>query len=107
MIYLGIDLGGTNIAIGVVTEDGQILNEGSTPTKVGRPFEDIIGDMGKLGLSVLAESGYTLDDLKAVGIGSPGSMENETGTVIFANNLFWRNAHVRDELSKYIPKPIF
>ena len=48
MYRIGIDLGGTNIAAGIVNEEGKILLQGSTPTLATRTFEEVIADMGKL-----------------------------------------------------------
>ena len=59
MVYIGIDVGGTGIKIGVVDESGKILEQGETPTLVGRPYEDIIRDMGNCMLSVMAQGGFT------------------------------------------------
>ena len=56
-MYIGVDLGGTNIAVGVVDEHGRILHKGETPTGVGRPFEEITKNMGDLGNRVIQESG--------------------------------------------------
>ena len=57
MYYIGIDLGGTNIAVGIVDESFKIVKKGSTPTLVNRDPELIIADMGKLCLELLAETG--------------------------------------------------
>ena len=59
MVYIGIDVGGTGIQIGVVDENGRILEKGDTPTLAGRPFEDIVRDMGNCMLNTIAEAGYT------------------------------------------------
>ena len=45
MYYIGIDLGGTNIAFGLVSEDGKILRKAETPTLAKRPYADIVRDM--------------------------------------------------------------
>ena len=58
MVYIGIDLGGTGIKIGVVDESGTILSQGETPTLAGRPYEDIIADMGRCMLDVMARGGF-------------------------------------------------
>ena len=107
MLYLGVDLGGTNIAIGLVDEAGAILHQDSCPTGANRPFADIISDMGALALRVVAESGHTMEEVSSVGIGSPGAADLKSGVVIFANNLNWRNVDVRGELSKYLDQPIY
>lgn len=47
MYYIGVDLGGTNIAAGIVNSEFQIVKKGSVPTNVaGRTAEEIIKDMG-------------------------------------------------------------
>ena len=48
MYYIGIDLGGTNIAVGIVDENFKIVKKGSTPTLAHRESEEIILDMGAL-----------------------------------------------------------
>ena len=44
MLKIGIDLGGTNIAAGIVNENGEILHKSSVPTGASRPKEEIIDD---------------------------------------------------------------
>ena len=56
MVYIGIDVGGTGIKIGVVDEQGQLIHQGETPTLVGRPYQEIIADMGRCALKVLDEA---------------------------------------------------
>lgn len=48
MLYMGVDLGGTGIKAGVVSENGEILSKGSTPTMKERPYQDIIRDIATL-----------------------------------------------------------
>ena len=48
MYYLGIDLGGTNIAAGIVDENFKIIMKGSTPTLASRPTDEIVKDMASL-----------------------------------------------------------
>lgn len=107
MIYIGVDLGGTNIAIGLVDENGKILVKGSTPTLLERGPEPIINDMGTLSLKLLKENGYTVDDVKAIGVGVPGVTDPDTGIIAFCTNLGWHNVNLRAILSKIIDKPIY
>ncbi len=106
MVYIGIDLGGTNIAVGIVDANGKILRKGSTPTLMPRPYAPIIADMAKVTLQTLSESGYTLDDVAAIGVGVPGVADPNTGVIPFCTNLSWHNVPFRDELQKHIMKPI-
>ena len=107
MVYLGIDVGGTGIKIGVVDAEGAILAQGETPTLVGRPFEDIIHDMGVCALGVLEQGGYTVEDVASIGVGIPGIADQNTGVVIFCTNLGWHDVPLRAELQRYIDKPVY
>ena len=107
MLYLGIDLGGTNIAAGIVDEKGTIIRQGSTPTIATRPIEEIVKDMGELCLSLVKEEGLTLDDITAVGLGCPGTVDNKNGIITYSNNIPMKNVPMRKMLEEYFPnKPI-
>ncbi|MDR3051467.1 MAG: ROK family protein [Oscillospiraceae bacterium] len=107
MVYVGIDLGGTNIAVGLVDEGGRILHQGSAPTGIPRPYQDIVADMARVSRDVVAQAGYTMEDVKAVGVGVPGIADPETGVIPFCTNLHWHNVPFRDEFHKHIDKPLF
>lgn len=104
--YLGIDLGGTNIAIGVVDENGNILHKDSVPTKSPRTAEEIFADMTDLCFKVVKDAGFTMDDITAVGLGSPGSINDEEGIVSGAFNLGIINANARKLIQEKINKPV-
>ena len=105
MYKIGVDLGGTNIAAGIVDENGKIVLSGSTPTLAGRPYQEIIADMGKLVNDLIAKMGITAADIESIGIGSPGAVKD--GYVVFSNNLAWRNVPLTKELQKYINVPVY
>ena len=103
MYYIGIDLGGTNIAVGIVDESFKIVKKGSAPTLVNRDPELIIADMGKLCLELLAETGIGLEEVVCAGIAAPGSVNPETGVIEYANNLPFLRFPIADTLRKYLP----
>ena len=107
MVYIGIDLGGTNIAVGIVDEKGNILAQTSTPTLPERPYQDLVKDMAGCILSVMGKAGVTSDDIQSIGIGIPGVADQKEGSVIFCTNLGWRDIPLREEMQKYINKPVF
>ena len=72
MLYIGVDLGGTNIAVGLVDDEGRILHKCSSPTGVERGAEVVIADMAKLCWRLLEETGHAISDIKAIGVGVPG-----------------------------------
>ena len=94
MVYVGIDVGGTGLKAGVVDENGKIISKVSCPTGVERGHEAVIADMAQLALKAIDESGYTLDDVKAIGIGIPGVQDPRTGRVPFCTNLGWHDVPV-------------
>lgn len=91
----------------MVDENGSILEQGETPTLAGRPYGEIIHDMGVCALDVLAQGGFTVDDVASIGVGVPGVANQQTGMVVFCTNLNWHNIPLRTELQKYIDKPVF
>lgn len=101
MYYLGIDLGGTNIAAGIVDENYKIIKKKSTPTLAHRDGKEIIKDMAKLCLSLIEECGLTLKDIAYAGIASPGTANSETGVVEYANNLPFENFPIAALLKEY------
>ncbi len=107
MIYLGIDVGGTSIKVGVIDGSGNLLIQGEAPTLVGRPFSEIIRDMGACALDVLERGGYAVSDVAAIGVGVPGVADQQTGMVVFCTNLGWHNVPLRTELQKHIDRPVF
>lgn len=105
-MYIGIDLGGTNIAVGIVDEQGNIMYEKSCVTRVEKEPEEIVSDMVNLILSVLEEFHMELKEIKAVGIGIPGLADNN-GRVINCVNLGWKNVPLRELLESKLHKPIY
>ncbi len=103
-MYIGIDLGGTNIAGGVVDENGKILKKLSVPTRAERSFEEIVRDMADLCKKLM--SGSEPDCFKAIGIGSPGAIDSKNGIILNAGNLGWKNVNLKAELKKYLDLPI-
>ena len=88
---IGVDLGGTNIAVGIVDETYQIVKKGSVPTLAQRGPEAIIHDMAELCKKLVAECGITLADIAGAGIASPGTVNPKTGIVEYANNIKFSN----------------
>ncbi len=106
MFYLGIDLGGTNIAVGLVDENGKIVYQDSTPTLASRPGEEIVKDMCTLCEKVVKESGHTMDEVASIGVGCPGTVDNKNGVIAYANNIRMENFPMRKLIQSHIDKPV-
>lgn len=92
--YIGIDLGGTNIAVGIVNENFEIIFEGKVKTNCPRPAKEICKDMSDLVLRTINNAHIKKEDVCWIGIGSPGTVNRDTGIVEYANNLDFINEPV-------------
>lgn len=106
MLNIGIDLGGTNIAAGVVNEKGKIIAKASTPTLASRPVDEIVADMAKVCETAAKKSHCKMSDISSIGIGIPGTVDNDSGQVIYTPNVPMENTPLCSMLQKYIEKPV-
>lgn len=100
MYRIGVDLGGTNIAAGLVDENYQIVCKKSVPTGAERAPECIVEDMAGLCRGLCEEAKVELDQVISVGIASPGIANHDTGVVEYANNLPFRKFPIGPMLSE-------
>jgi len=97
--YVGIDLGGTNLKLGLVSAEGELLHRLSTPTESPKGPEHVLQRMADAVGEIAEGAGCATDDVAAVGVGIPGPVDTESGIVHFAPNLScWTNIHVRESL---------
>lgn len=105
-MYLGVDLGGTNIKAGVVDGQGNICSEGRCATLPGRGREAVIADLAALCLETLYQAGMTKSDIRAVGVGVPGAADTDKGVVLWAPNLFWEDVALGPFLEAELSCPV-
>ncbi len=91
MMYLGIDVGGTNIAVGVVNENKEIVAKTSNKSPVPCTMDEFCDTMALTARQAMEKAGITLDDIPWVGIGCPGTVNRGTGIIEFTNNLHFSN----------------
>ncbi len=103
MYTIGIDLGGTNIAIGLCDENLKIVDKMSVPTMADRDGEIIVKDMAELTKELIFKNKLSLEDIEYIGIATPGSANFETGVVEYANNLPFVNFPIADIFKKFLP----
>ena len=106
-MYIGIDLGGTNIKGGIVKASGEIIHKDMIPTNAGREYTEIIKDIAGLISKMLEDTKIDIENIKSIGVGNPGTCDAENGIVICASNIGFQNVPMREELSKYFSVPIF
>ena len=98
--YIGVDIGGMSIKIGLVNEEGNLLAK--TVVKTESDAESVIKTLGESLVRFLKENGLTEKDIEGVGIGCPGAITGATGVVEYSNNLGWKNVRLVDGLKKYL-----
>jgi glucokinase len=98
-LTIGVDIGGTKIAAGVVDEHGSILETSTVPTP---PTAD--GVIDAIADAVRAASSE--HDVDAVGIGAPGYVDDKRATVLFTPNLSWRHEALKDKVEQRIDLPV-
>ena len=106
MYKLGIDLGGTNIAAGIVDENYNVVVKYSMPTCLPDSPKNIVGRIYEVSDKALKRANLTMDDITSIGIGSPGAVDSKNGIVIFANNLNFSNVKLGDMLSDKFGKKV-
>ena len=105
-LAIGVDLGGTNIQVGVVDENDQVVAREKTKTKGELGFEGVVDRVAKTISKALNKSEYKESDITAVGVGAPGTIDFKKGIVTQAVNLRWTNVPLADALSKLLKAPV-
>ncbi|MGE3410163.1 MAG: ROK family protein [Pirellulales bacterium] len=105
--YVGVDLGGTNIKIGIVDDDGRSVAFESIPTEAEKGPEEGARRMGQGVLHLLKSTGLKPAAVGRVGLGSPGTMDIPAGMLLQPHNLpGWFNFPIRDRVSHHCGLPV-
>ncbi|MDE5729245.1 MAG: ROK family protein [Clostridia bacterium] len=87
-LYLGIDVGGTTVKGIILNDNGKLLTKGHVTTAIG---EGLAGCIEMLCEQLVQNAGGLFSQVKCVGVGCPGIIDSENGTVVFAGNLKLKN----------------
>ncbi|MFI2297402.1 ROK family glucokinase [Actinacidiphila glaucinigra] len=98
-LTIGVDIGGTKIAAGVVNEEGSILEIVKVPTP--QTSEGVVDAIATAVHDVSA--GHTVE---AVGIGAAGYVDDKRATVLFAPNIRWRHEPLKDKVEQRVGLPV-
>ena len=104
--YLGVDLGGTNIKAGITDENGNILLKSSVRTDSEGDAKRIADQMVDLCRELCEKAEISMDDVEAVGVGIPGTVDAQKGTVIYCNNLDMDGAPIGAMMQEKLQKPV-
>ena len=104
--YIGVDIGGTNIKAGVVDENAQLVSKISLKTNAADGYKSVLAVIINAVEQAVQLSGEDIDKIKSIGVGCPGTMDNENGTVLYSNNLHWENVPLAKDLEEHFAKKI-
>ncbi len=105
---VGVDLGGTKILAGVFNHSLETIGLTKLSTKAQRGVDKVIERIARTVEDAVDEADLSLKQISAVGIGAPGAVDFDGGTVIFAPNLEgWKDIPLKKELEKTLGVPVF
>jgi glucokinase len=105
---VGVDLGGTKILTGIFKNSLELVSTAKLSTKSQRGVSKVIERVACCVQDAVDEADLCMKNVAGIGIGAPGAVDFENGTVIFAPNMEgWRNIELKKELEKLLEVPVF
>jgi glucokinase len=105
---VGIDLGGTKILSGVFDHSLECVGTAKLSTKSQRGVDKVVERIARSAQDAVDEADLTFKQIAGIGIGAPGAVEFDSGTVIFAPNLDgWKDIGLKKDLEKMLGVPVF
>ena len=105
--FAGVDVGGTNVKIGIVDDNGSIVADTKFPTKSDDSPDIAVEQANRELTDLLAGRGLNWDQVAAVGVGTPGPLDVKAGLLLTPNNLpGWHNYPIKEKLGQAIGKPV-
>ena len=86
-MYIGIDVGGTNLVAGIVTADGVLLKKAQRKCGSERGAEAVMADILGVAVDVCQKAGISAGEIEQIGLGIPGAVDDKNGKVIFSPNI--------------------
>jgi glucokinase len=105
---VGVDLGGTKILSGVFDHSLECVGSAKLSTKSQRGVDKVVERIARSAQDAVDEADLSFKQIAGVGIGAPGAVDFESGTVIFAPNLEgWKEIALKKDLEKILGVPVF
>lgn len=106
-LFLGVDVGGTGVKIGLVDDLGRTLGVTKIPTCPERSAEDAVLRIAAACGDLARQFSLALSDVAAIGLGTPGTMDIPRGLILEPPNIpGWRNFPIRDRLAELCGRPV-
>ena len=104
---LGVDIGGTKIAICIADTNGEIVASDRVPSGATAPYEQVMPQIIDVAKKVAAKAGLQLSDIIGCGICAPGPLDMKGGRIMKSPNLAWDAVPIRDDLVKGLNMPVY
>ncbi|MBA4389855.1 MAG: hypothetical protein C0399_02835 [Syntrophus sp. (in: bacteria)] len=99
---IGIDIGGTKIIAGIISDAGAVTSTKRIPTGAARTYGAILEDIIRLIQELINESGLQKRAIDRIGIATAGQIDKESKKILFSPNLRWHNVDLRGDIEKAI-----
>ncbi|MEI8204473.1 MAG: ROK family protein [Bacteroidota bacterium] len=106
-LNLGVDVGGTFVKLGIIDENGKIVARHKIKTQTESGSETVIQSIIEAVELLLKDSGVSVSEINAIGMGFPGTTDLEAGVVLHAPNIFWKNVDVVSPIKKHFQLPVY
>lgn len=105
-IYIGVDLGGTAIKVGICDEEGHLLHTYEGPTETEKGSDAVVNNIERYVRLIVEQSPFDWEQVAGVGAGVAGFTNVREGIIILAPNVGLRDLHIREILEERLGKPI-
>ena len=105
-VRLGVDIGGTNVKLGLVDSRGKLAAFRAVSTPAAEGAAAVAAEIGRQARKLLEEHGIPLAQCLGAGVGVPGTVDGGTGMVLYSNNLRWDDVPLVRMLEADLPMPI-
>jgi glucokinase len=105
-IYVGVDVGGTAIKVGICNAEGQLLHTYEGPTEASKGTDTILQNIAKYAQQIVTESDFDWENVDGVGVGIAGFLDIPNGIVKFAPNLKIENVNLKAYLEQELNKTV-
>ena len=104
-MFIGVDIGGTNTKVGIVSKLGRVIAIDTFKTRVPRDAGDLVDEIYKVTDKLLKANEMTLDNIEGIGVGVPGIV-NDNGMVVLSVNLGWKDLDFTSLIEKRFEKKV-
>lgn len=105
-IYIGVDLGGTAIKVGLCDAQGKLLHTYEGPTGASGGPQAVVDNIGNYVKQLVEESSYDWEQVAGIGAGTPGFLNIKEGIVEMSPNLRWDHVPFKQMLEDQLGKPV-